>query len=85
MHEFYQSYAPGAKLKILGIGSGPTIAYVINAAPCAAEIVLSEYTEAKRAALLQWLTKDPKPFDWTPVVKHVTVELEGKSEEEVPI
>ena len=86
LHEFYQSYAPGgAKLKILDIGSGPTIAYAINAAPYAAEIVLSEYTEANRAALLQWLTKDPKAFDWTPVFKHVVVDLEGKSEEEVPI
>ena len=78
LHEFYQSYAPGgAKLKILDIGSGPTIAYAINAQ--------REYTEANRAALLQWLTKDPKAFDWTPVFKHVMVDLKGKSEEEVPI
>jgi len=86
LHEFYQSYASsGVKLKILDVGSGPTIAYAINAAPYATEIVLSEYTEANRAALLQWLTKDPKAFDWTPVFKHVVVDLEGKSEKEVPI
>ena len=86
VHEFYQSYASTeAKLKILDIGSGPTIAYTISAAPFAAEIVLSEYTEANRAALLQWLNNDPKAYDWTNTFKHVVVDLEGKSEEEVPI
>ena len=43
-----------------------------------------EYTEANRAALLQWLNNDPDAFDWTHVFKHVVVDLEGKSEEEVP-
>ena len=86
MHEFYQSYASTeAKLKILDIGSGPTIAYTISAAPFAAEIVLSEYTEANRTALLQWLNNDPDAFDWTHTFKHVVVDLEGKSEEEVPV
>ena len=66
---------------VLDIGSGPTIAYAISAAPYASEIVLSEYTEANRAALLQWLNNDPDAFDWT---QHVVVHLEGKSEEEVP-
>ena len=86
VHEFYQSYASTeAKLKILDIGSGPTIAYTISAAPYAAEIVLSEYTEANRTALLQWLNNDPDTFDWTHTFKHVVVDLEGKSEEEVPV
>ena len=84
MNTFYQSYPSPAKLKILDIGSGPTIAYAISAAPHASEIVLSEYTEANRAALLQWLNNDPDAFDWTHVFKHVVVDLEGKSEEEVP-
>ena len=76
VHEFYQSYASTeAKLKILDIGSGPTIAYTISAAPFAAEIVLSEYTEANRAALLQWLNYDPDGFDWTHTFKHVVVDL----------
>ena len=86
VHEFYQSYAfTEAKLKILDIGSGPTIAYTISAAPFAAEIVLSEYTEANRAALSQWLNNDPEAYDWTHTFKHVVVDLEGKSEEEVPV
>ena len=85
VHEFYQSYASTSKLKILDIGSGPTIAYTISAAPFAAEIVLSEYTEANRAALSQWLNNDPKAYDWTHIIKHVVVDLEGKSEEEVPV
>ena len=85
LHEFYQSYPSTAKLKILDIGSGPTIANTISAAPHAAEIVLSEYTEANRSALLQWLSNDPKAFDWTHIFKHVVVDLEGNTEEEVPI
>ena len=86
LHEFYTSYTTTeAKLKILDIGSGPTIAYAISAAPYTAEIVLSEYTEANRAAILQWLNNDPDAFDWTPVIKHVVTDLEGKSEEEVPV
>ena len=85
LHEFYQSYPPSAKLKILDIGSGPIIANTISAAPYAAEIVLSEYTEANRSALLQWLNNDPNAFDWTHVFKHIVVDLEGKTKEEVPI
>ena len=85
LHKFYQSYPPTAKLRILDIGSGPSIANTISAAPYAAEIVLTEYTEANRAALLQWLNNDPNAFDLTHVFKHIVVDLEGKSEEEVPI
>ena len=86
LHEFYQSYKlTDTKLKILDIGTGPVIANAISAAPYASEIVLSEYTEANRKALLQWLNNDPKAHDWTPFFKHVVVDLEGKSEEEVPI
>ena len=84
LHDFYQSYdATEAKLKILDVGSGPVIAHTISAAPHAAEIVLSDYTEANCAALLQWLNNDPNAFDWTHMIKHVVVNLEGKSEEEV--
>ena len=86
LHDFYQSYeSTEAKLKILDVGSGPVIAQTISAAPYATEIVLSEYAEANRAALLQWLNNDPNAFDWTHIIKHIVVNLEGKSEEEVPI
>ena len=86
LHEFYQSYrSTEAKLKILDIGTGPVIAYTISAAPYASEIVLSEYTDSNRKELLQWLQSDPKAHDWTPFLQHVVVDLEGKSEEEVPV
>ena len=86
VHTFYQSYKSSeAKLKILDVGSGPVIAQAISAAPYASEIVLSDFAETNREALLQWLKNDPKAFDWTPFIKHVVVDLEGKSEEEVPI
>ena len=86
LHEFYQSCKPTeAKLKILDISTGPVIAYTISAAPYASEIVLSEYTDSNRKELLQWLQSDPKAHDWTPFLKHVVADLEGKSEEEVPV
>jgi len=86
LHRFYQSYkSTEAKLKILDIGTGPVIARAISAAPYASEIVLSEYVEASREALLQWLKNDPKAHDWTPIFKHIVVDLEARSEEEVPI
>ena len=86
LHDFYRSYEPTeAKLKILDIGTGPVIFHTISAAPYAAEIVLSEYAKANRAALSQWLNNDPGAFNWTHIIKHVVVNLEGKSEEEVPI
>ena len=34
---------------------------------------------------MQWLNNDPNAFDWTHVLKHIVVDLEGKNEEEVPI
>ena len=80
MHEFYQCYAStDANLKMFDIGSGPAIAYTISAAPHAAEIILSEYTEANCAALLQWVNNNPKAYDWTHAFKHVVVDLEGKT------
>ena len=85
VHEYYHSYkSTASKLRILDVGTGPVIAHTISAAPHASEIVLSEYSEANREALLQWLKNDPKSHDWTPFFKHVVVDLEGKSEEEVP-
>ena len=86
LHDYYQSYeSTEANLKILDVGSGPVISQTISAAPYAAEIVLSEYAEANRAALSQWLNNGPNAFDWTHIIKHVVVNLEGKREEEVPI
>ena len=47
--------------------------------------LFSDFAEANREALLQWLNNDPKAYDWTPFIKYVVVDLEGKSEEEVPV
>ena len=86
LHKFYQSYnSTASKLKILDIGTGPVIAYTISAAPYASEIILSEYTEANRKALLQWLKNDPKAHNWTPFFRYVVVDLEGNSEEDVTV
>ena len=86
VHTFYQSYKSSeTNLKILDVGSGPSIMQVISAAPYASEIVLSDIAKANREALLQWLKNDPKAFDWAPIIKHFVVDLEGKHEEEVPI
>jgi len=86
LHMFYQSYkSTETKLKILDIGTGPVISRAISAAPYASEIVLSEYVGASREALLPWLKNDPKAHNWMPSFKYVVVDLEGKSEEEVPI
>ena len=85
VHQFYQSYPSSAKLRILDIGTGPSIATMISAASYAAEIVLSEYTEENRSTLLKWLNNDPNAFDCTHLFKHIVVDPEGKTEEEVPI
>jgi len=86
LHTLYQSYKlTNEQLKILDIGAGPVILHTISAAPYASEIILSEYTEANRKALLQWLKNDPNSYNWFPYFKHVVVDLEGKGEEEVPV
>ena len=86
LHILYQSQnSTEEQLKILDVGTGPVIAHTISAAPYASEIVLSEYTEANRKALLQWLKNDPNSYNWFPYFKHVVVDLEGKGEEEVPV
>ena len=42
LHQFYQTVPTG--VKILDIGTGPIISYMISAASKASEIVLAEYT-----------------------------------------
>ena len=83
-HEFYSKYDQllHSGLKILDYGTGPSIHYLISAAPHASEIVLSDYTEGNRTALQQWLENNPNAHDWSPYFKHVVETLEGKSEQE---
>ena len=87
LHDFYQSHygSTPSRLKILDIGCGPVIAYVITAASYASEIVLSEYTASSRREITQWIHKDPDAHDWTPYFKYIVKDIEGKSDEEVAL
>ena len=77
------STSTGVPLKVLDYGCGPVLAYTINAAGANAEIVLAEYGEKCRNALQDWLSHSPSAWDWTPYIKHVVCDLEGKDDSEV--
>ena len=86
IHEFFTqklSVTTGIPLKVLDYGCGPVLAYDISAAGANAEIVLAEYDEKYRNALQDWLDHSPSAWDWTPYIKHVVCDLEGKDENEV--
>ena len=83
IHQFYQSFASENNLKILDVGTGPSIINLISAAPFASEIVLSEYTENNRQALRQWLEKHPKAHDFTKFFKYVVIDVEGGEEKDI--
>ena len=83
IHQFYQSFASEKNLKILDVGTGPSIINLISAAPFASEIVLSEYTENNRQALRQWLEKHPKAHDFTKFFKYVVIDVEGGEEKDI--
>jgi 2-polyprenyl-3-methyl-5-hydroxy-6-metoxy-1,4-benzoquinol methylase len=70
-------------MKVLDYGCGPVLAYSTCAAGANAEIVLAEYGEKCRSALQDWLDRSPSAWDWTPYIKHVICDLEGKDETEV--
>jgi hypothetical protein len=62
-------------MKVLDYGCGLVLAYSIY--------VLAEYGEKCHSALQDWLDRSPSAWDWTPYIKHVTCDLEGKEEAEV--
>ena len=68
-----------SNLKILDVGTGPTLAYAISAAQYASEIVLSDYSESFRCG---WMDGDPTAHDWSGYFKYVVEDLEGKTEKE---
>ena len=70
-------------IRVLDYGCGPVLAYNICAAGVNAEIVLAEYGEKCRNALQDWLDCNPSAWDWTPYMKHVVFDLEGKDENEI--
>ena len=82
LYSFYQSL-DNKSLKILEVGAGPCIAYVISAAPYASEIILSEYTEQNCKAIQQWLDKSADAHDWKPFFKHIVVDVEGGEETDI--
>jgi hypothetical protein len=86
VHDFFiQKYSTskGVPLKVLDCGCGPAVAYDISAAAESAEIVLAEYGEKCRSALQDWLDRSPSAWDWTPHIKYVVCDLEGKDENQV--
>ena len=86
VHKFFaqkHSTSEGVPLKVLDYGYGPVLAYIISAAGANAEVVLAEYGEKCRNALQDWLSHSPIAWDWTPYIKHVVCNLEGKSESEI--
>ena len=84
LYKFYKSLG-SRNLRVLDVGAGPSIAYVISAAPYASEIVLSDYVEGNRKAIQQWVDRDSQAFDWTPFLKHVVVDIEGGEEKDIPV
>ena len=86
IHNFFMqkySTSKGVPLKVLDYGCGPVVAYDISAAAESAEIVLAEYGEQCCSALQDWLDHSPSAWDWTPHIKRVVCDLEGKEESEV--
>ena len=86
VHKFFvqkHSISKGESMKVLDYGCGPALAYDISPAGANAEIVLAEYGEKCRSALQDWLDRSPSAWDWTPYIKCVVCDLEGKDENEV--
>ena len=72
----------GEPLRVLDYGCGPVVAYDISAAGLNAEIVLAEYGTKCRSALNEWLNRSPTAWDWSPYIKYVVQNVEGKDETE---
>ena len=86
VHTFFvqkHSTSQDEPMKVLDYGCGPALAYSICAAGANAEIVLAEYGEKCRNALQDWLDRSPSAWDWTPHIKYVICDLEGKDDSQV--
>lgn len=81
-HKFFTRLETTTDLKILDIGSGPTIAFQISAAQHSCEITLSDISDSFRSAVQKWVDGDPSAQDWMTYFKYVVMELEGKGEKE---
>ena len=85
LHKFYNTYfkSTTGRVTVLDFGCGPTIHGMISLVQYSPEIVLAEYSEKNRMDIHKWMKGDRDAFDWTPMIRHVVVELEGKKESEV--
>lgn len=92
LHEYYRTVAPDTLellrfmvtalqeapvgARVLDFGGGPTLYTAIVAAGRAAEIHVSDYSAANRAAVQAWLAASPAAFDWRSFTETV-LQLEG--------
>ena len=84
LRSFYDAFqALPSNQSVLDYGTGPSLLNAMVAAPKASEIILSEYSPRNRHLLHEWLEKDPAAFDWTPFIRFLVSDLEGKGEEGV--
>ena len=84
LHSLYTKLGSvNSQLSVLDVGSGPSISYAISAIPFAKEIVLSEYVEDNRIALLQWMNNEKNSFDWSVFLRHVIVDIGGGKESDI--
>lgn len=86
VHKFFvqkHSTLQDEPMKVLDCGCGPVLAYSICAAGANAEIVLAEYGEKCRNAVQDWLDRSPSAWNWTPHIKYVVCDLEGKDNSQI--
>lgn len=83
LHRFYSTVEPN--VKVIDVGSGPIIAYVISAVTKASELVFAEYTEKNREEIQRWIACHPDAHNWGSYFEFIVKELEGKGDEEVSV
>jgi hypothetical protein len=70
-HDAYLRIGPQASL--LEVGGGPTIYQLISASRCVSRIVFSEFLEANRNEVRNWLARSPLAFDWGEYLQFVAM------------
>ncbi|XP_077985206.1 indolethylamine N-methyltransferase-like [Glandiceps talaboti] len=65
--------------RMIDIGTGPCVYSFISACTKFKEIIASDYSEANRTAVKQWINNEPGSFNWKPIIKRVC-NLEGHSD-----
>jgi hypothetical protein len=70
-------------IKFLEYGGGATISRLITTCSHVQDIIFAEYLETNREAFEAWIDKDPKAYDWQPILEFIVQDLEGKGQGEV--